>query len=116
MLGMFYVFFGAAAGGSAAVYFWPAIVLFVIGALLLSFFSGLRASQIGLPPMATGIAAILMCGVGPFIPVLVIYLTVKKEAEGQSAPAPASTWAYLLVLLIVPWLFLWAIKHLAAGS
>ncbi|CAG0986199.1 hypothetical protein MTYP_02028 [Methylophilaceae bacterium] len=116
ILGMFLVLFGAAAGAHVDLLLWPAVVLFTGGILLLAFFSAIRASQVGLSPAATAIAAILMCALGPAVPILVIYLTMKDEKNGNSASVPTSPWGQWLALLFTPWVILWAIKHMATGS
>ncbi|MBX3664315.1 MAG: hypothetical protein KF834_01400 [Burkholderiales bacterium] len=115
ILGMFLVAFGAAAGGHVRLLLWPAIVLFIGGILLLALFSAIRASQVGLSPWTTAIATLLTCALGPAVPILIIYLTVKDETDGGST-VPASPWGRWLTLLFAPWAMLWVIKYAAAGN
>ncbi|MCC6303124.1 MAG: hypothetical protein IT489_10040 [Gammaproteobacteria bacterium] len=109
MVGMFLVVFSAAAGAHAAALLWPGIVLFVGGVLLLAIFSARRASQVGLSPWTTSIATILMCGLGPSVLILIIYLTVKDDKGQGPVSRPASPWFQWLALLTTPWAILLAI-------
>ncbi len=115
ILGMFLVAFGAAAGSHVGLLLWPAIVLLAGGILLLALFSAIRASQVGLSPWTTAIATLLTCAAGPAIGILVIYLTVKNETDGDSS-APTSPWGRWLALLFAPWAMLWAVRYAAAGG
>lgn len=120
MLGMFFVAFGAAAGGERAWLVWPAITLLAGGILLLAVVSALRASQLGLSPWPAFVAAVLGCVVGPLCLALVIYLTVRAPAPAKGtasrpkvspssippAVKPSFMWGWMLLLFLAPWLIL----------
>ena len=113
-LAMFYVAFGAAFGGPQRGLLWPAVALMIGGILILAAVSAARATQIGRASGLTFVAVILTVGLFPLILILIGYLALKPEVQPGLRPVRVrDAWLQPIVLLVLPWIVLYAIGMFA---
>lgn len=104
---LFFVAFGAAFGGPQGRLLWPALVLFVVGVLVLSLISAVRATRIGHSPVLAFLSVVLASSLGPAVFVPLAYLAFKPDVPPNARPASApGTWLPALALLVLPWAIL----------
>lgn len=118
---MLLMVFGAATTGSGIKpLLWPQAVLFVLGVLMLAAFSAHRATQIGHSGWTAALATLLLCAMGPAVLLPIVYLAMSDETDGAALRArqapPAIIGLQALVLLVLPWLLLWAAHSLWSHS
>jgi hypothetical protein len=113
-LAMFYVAFGAAFGGPQRYLLWPAIGLMIGGILILAAISGARATQIGRSSVLTFVAVCLTIWLFPLVLIVIGYLALKPEVQPGIRPVRVrDAWLQPVVLLVLPWIVLFAIGMFA---
>jgi len=114
ILAVFYVAFGAAFGGPQQILLWPAVALMAGGILILAVISGARATQVGRSAGLAFVGVFLTVWLFPLVLILIGYLALKPEVQPDIRPVRMrDAWLQPFVLLVVPWIVLYAIGMFA---